>query len=120
MYYLSVFTSIIKKIAIFLSFLRLNIAIKTIYVLLNKIGGEVSKLPGDPPESSLVGFYGYFESSIFKSFLLMPMYLHILNSLIPSDNISWTAFLFLSYASSLSKMVSVRKSIHSKKALSPS
>lgn len=40
------------------------------------------------PLKVLVNFYSYFESSIFKSFLLIPMYLHILNSLMPSDNIS--------------------------------
>lgn len=40
------------------------------------------------PLKVLVNFYSYFESNIFKSFLLMPMYLHILNSLMPSDNIS--------------------------------
>ena len=68
--------------------LRSNGALRIFYgILLINMICTINKIFSFPLKV-LVNFYGYFESSILKSFLLIPMYLHILNSLIPSDNIS--------------------------------
>lgn len=68
--------------------LRSNGALRIFYgILLINMICTINKIFSFPLKV-LVNFYGYFESSILKSFLLIPIYLHILNSLMPSDNIS--------------------------------
>lgn len=68
--------------------LRSNGALRIFYgILLINMICTINKIFSFPLKV-LVNFYGYLISNIFKSFLLMPMYLHILNSLMPSDNIS--------------------------------